>query len=327
MDDATLIKKARQCLALEADAIQVTAENLGSDFCNTLKNLDKTFKEGKKVFFTGVGKNAPICHKLIATFNSTGVPTFFIDPTQALHGDLGMCSDGDMIFMLSNSGETDELLKLLPLVKRQGTLAVAITQMGDSKLAANCENKIIYKINREACPLELAPTASTTACLALGDALAMVFLEMRRFGREDFAKLHPGGNLGRILLLRVEDIMRKGKRFASAPDTIKVEEALLKITEARCGTIALYDAKTKALTGVFTDGDLRRCTLNERGFLKRRIHQFMTQKPKTITSGAMAAEALHIFEKHKINDLIVVDEKKHPVGIIDGQDLPRVKAV
>jgi arabinose-5-phosphate isomerase len=185
----------------------------------------------------------------------------------------------------------------------------------------------LYHYDEEACPLNLAPTASTTAALAIGDALAMVYLEMREFSKEDFARYHPAGSLGKVLLLKVDEIMRSGDRFAKAADSISVQDALLAITSARCGTIALYDDQTKGLTGVFSDGDFRRASLKTPDILTRPVSEFMTPEPKTIKAGSLAIDALKIFEKYSFNDLLVVDEQNHPIGVIDGQDMPKLRIV
>ncbi|MGA1204454.1 MAG: KpsF/GutQ family sugar-phosphate isomerase [Opitutales bacterium] len=322
-----ILSSARNCLRIEQEALQITSDNLGDSFINAIRLIEKAILAGNKLVFTGVGKNVPICMKLFGTFNSTGVPAAYLDPNQALHGDLGLCLEGDLCLLFSNSGETEDLLRLIPALKRLGVTTLAITPVGDSSLAKFCDHRLLYHYNMEACPLNLAPTSSTTAALALGDALAMVYLEMRGFSREDFARYHPAGSLGKVLLLKVEEIMRSGDKFAKAPDTINVKEALLAITNARCGTIALYDESTQALTGVFSDGDFRRGSLKTPDILSRPVSEFMTRNPKTIASGALAVDALKIFGASSINDLLVVDADNHPIGVIDGQDMPKLKIV
>lgn len=322
-----ILQRARNCLAIEQSALQATSDNLGESFVLAIGLIEKAILSGRKLVFTGVGKNVPICMKLFSTFNSTGVPAAFLDPNQALHGDLGLCLKGDLCLLISNSGETDDLLRLIPSLKRLGLTTLAITAKTDSSLARVCDHSLQYHYTGEACPLNLAPTASTTAALAIGDALAMVYLEMRGFSREDFARYHPAGSLGKVLLLKVDEIMRTGDRFAKAPDTINIQQALLAITNARCGTIALFDTETGELTGVFSDGDFRRASLKYSDILNRPVAEFMTRTPKSIKSGSLAVDALEIFEASSINDLLVVDGNNHPVGIIDGQDMPKLKIV
>jgi len=322
-----ILTKARECLELEQAALRLTSDNLGESFINAIQLIEKAILSGNKLVFTGVGKNVPICMKLFGTFNSTGVPAAFLDPNQALHGDLGLCLKGDLCLLFSNSGETEDLLRLIPSLKRLGLTTLAVTAVDNSSLARFCDHVLLYHYEQEACPLNLAPTASTTAALAIGDALAMVYLAMRDFSKEDFARYHPAGSLGKVLLLKVDEIMRTAERFARAPDRINIKEALLAITNARCGTIALYDADTGELTGVFSDGDFRRASLGTKDILDKPVAAFMTRRPKVIRSGSLAVDALHIFESSSINDLIVIDEENHPVGIIDGQDMPKMKIV
>lgn len=322
-----ILIRARHCLQLEQDALQLTSDHLGEAFVHSIQLIEQAVLGGKKLVFTGVGKNVPICMKLFGTFNSTGVPAAYLDPNQALHGDLGLCQNGDLCLLFSNSGETEDLLRLIPALKRLGLTTLAVTSVPGSSLAQYSDHVLPYHYAQEACPLNLAPTASTTAALATGDALAMVYLEIRGFSKEDFARYHPAGSLGKVLLLKVDEIMRREEKFASAPDTVNVQEALLAITEARCGTIALYDPGTRQLTGVFSDGDFRRASLRTPDLLTRPVADFMTRHPKVIASGSLAVDALHIFESSSINDLIVVDAENHPIGIVDGQDMPKLKIV
>ncbi|MGC9450564.1 MAG: KpsF/GutQ family sugar-phosphate isomerase [Oceanipulchritudo sp.] len=322
-----MLASARKCIAVEQSALGATADKLDHSFCGILLLIEETILNGRKLVFTGVGKNVPICLKLAGTFNSTGVPAAFLDPNQALHGDLGLCLQGDLCLVFSNSGETEDLLRLIPSLKRLGLTTVAVTAVPESSLARFCDHVLPYHYEQEACPLNLAPTASTTAALAIGDALAMVYLEMRGFSREDFARYHPAGSLGKALLLTVDEIMRTGNRFAKAPDTVTIQDALLAITEARCGSIALYDPQSMALSGVFSDGDFRRAALKQSDILSLPVADFMTHDPKKVRSGVMAVEALQIFESTAIDDLIVVDTGNHPIGLIDGQDMPRLRII
>lgn len=319
--------RARACIRIEIEALAETAKGLGPDFVATARAVEAAASRGGKLIFSGVGKSAHIAQKIAATFNSTGVSSCFLDSTQALHGDLGLCDEGDLAILLSNSGQSEELLRLVPLLKRFGLRVVAFTAHADSDLARSADYRLCYRVPREACPLKLAPTASTTAALALGDALAMVILEARGLTRDDFAKYHPAGNLGRVLLLRVKDIMRTGKRWAVAPDTISIQEAILAMTRAKSGSITLVARRGGRLTGILTDGDFRRSALTGPGFLKKPVSAFMTRRPKSISEDAFGVDALRFFEAHKIDDLVAIDARGRPVGIVDGQDLPKFKIV
>ena len=323
----TVLSRARSCIGIEQDALRETARSLGPEFVATARAVDAVSTAGGKLIFTGVGKNAAIAQKIAATFNSTGVSSCFLDATQALHGDLGLVDEGDLMFLLSNSGQSEEILRLVPVLKRFGVRLVAFTSNPASDLARNAELKLFYRVPREACPLKLAPTASTTAALALGDALAMVLLEARGLTRDDFAKFHPAGNLGRVLLLRVKDIMRTGNRLPIAADTVTTQDAILAMTKAKSGSIALVTKKTGRLTGILTDGDFRRSALTGPEFLQKPVATFMTRSPKVISEDALGVDALRLFEAHKIDDLIVVNARGQPVGLIDGQDLPKFKIV
>lgn len=326
LDAPTILAKARQCLAIEREALDATAEILNGDFVDVVRAVEGTIAAGRKLIFTGIGKSAHIAQKLTGTFNSTGVPSAFLDPTNALHGDLGLCAAGDLAFLLSNSGSTHEMLRLLPLFERFGLKTVALTGAPESELARGADLKLIYRAPREACPLALAPTASTTAALGLGDALAMVLLETRGVTREDFAKYHPSGTLGMTLLLRVKDIMRTGEGCPLLPEAkTTVQEAILAMTGAKAGAVALV-ADDGKLAGIFTDGDFRRTALNGGpDFLRAPVAQFMTRGGKTISADVLAVEALKLFQQFKISDLFALDAAGRPVGYIDVQDLPKLK--
>jgi arabinose-5-phosphate isomerase len=327
LDSKSILARARACIRLENEALTATSKKLGADFVATARAVEATVSAGRKLIFTGVGKSAHIAEKLCGTFNSTGVSSCFLDPTQALHGDLGLVDEGDLALLLSNSGQSAEIVRLLPLLKRFGVRIVAFTSSPESDLARGADFQLVYQVPREACPLRLAPTASTTAALALGDALAMVLLESRGVTRDDFAKFHPAGNLGLQLLLRVSDIMRTGDRLPIAFDSVTTQDAILRMTKAKSGSIALVDKKSGRLTGILTDGDFRRSALTGPDFLSRAVSTFMTRSPKTIRDTALGVDALRLFEAHKIDDLIVVDARGRPVGLVDGQDLPKLKIV
>jgi arabinose-5-phosphate isomerase len=327
MDKEAMLTRGRDCLALEAQAIQLTRSRLGDAFVQTLERIRVCHENGGKLIFSGVGKNEPVCEKIRATFNSTGVTAVYLDPLKALHGDLGLCNPGDLAFLFSNSGNSEELIALNGFLKRIEVQTIAFTSRAESPLAQASDQVLTYQYEKEACPLELAPTASTTASLALGDALAMVFLEMRGFSREDFARYHPSGSLGKSLLLRVKEVMRTKERVAILPENCLIRDAVVAITRARCGIIALSDDKDGTLKGVFSDGDFRRAAIRETDVMNVPVSRYMTANPITVRADALAVEALRIFQKHRINDLIVVDAQNRPVGLLDGQDLPNLKLI
>lgn len=327
LKNKTALARARTCIRIEMEALAATAKGLGDEFVSVVGAVESTLQAGGKLIFSGIGKSAHIAQKLTGTFNSTGVSSCFLDATQALHGDLGLCAEGDLAILLSNSGQSEEIVRLVPVLKRFSVRVVAFTAFPDSDLARHADYRLLYRVPREACPLELAPTASTTAALALGDALAMVLLESRGLTRDDFARYHPSGNLGRLLLLRVKDIMRTGERLPIMPASGTLQEAILAMTRAKSGSIALIDPRTKKLAGILTDGDFRRSALTGPDFLAKPVSGFMTRSPKVIVEDALGVEALRMFTAHKIDDLIVVDRRGRPVGLVDGQDLPKLKIV
>jgi len=321
-----LLDEARNVLKLEIDALEATRQSLDSRFEITIGLIETAHKAGRKLIFMGVGKNVFIARKIAATFNSTGVSSLFMDCVSALHGDLGVCKEGDVALLFSNSGESDELLAVAPSLKRLGVISVGVTKSPTSRLGKICDHVLTYAVPTEACPLNLAPTASTTTALALGDALAMVFLKKRGFRAEDFAKYHPSGTLGKTLLLRVTDVMRDRTKMAVVSQNAKVIDAVNLITDRKTGLAAVVDENGKLL-GAFSDGDFRRLVLQNENPLQENIADHMTRAPKTVQSEMMAVEAVKKFEAHKINQLIVVDEFGCPVGLVDGQDLPKLKLV
>lgn len=327
LDSKTTLGRARAAIKIEQEALTATSRGLDDKFVEVARAVHATNAAGRKLIFTGIGKSAHIANKLVGTFNSTGLSTCFLDATQALHGDLGLCSEGDLVFLLSNSGQSEEILRLIPGFRRLGLRTVGFTSNPHSDLAKNTELQLLYRVPREACPLRLAPTASTTAALAVGDALAMVLLDERGLTRDDFAKFHPAGNLGRVLLLRVKDIMRSGARLPIVTEKATTQEAILAMTKAKSGSIAIVHPKSGKLTGIFTDGDFRRSALTGPDFLDKPVTTFMTRSPKTVAEDALGVDALRLFQAHKIDDLIVVDAKGKPTGLVDGQDLPKLKIV
>ncbi|MBC2606832.1 KpsF/GutQ family sugar-phosphate isomerase [Pelagicoccus albus] len=326
METPEIIAKGKLCLDIEIAALQATKDTLDEGFANAVRILHSTLQQGNKLILSGVGKNAHICQKLVGTLNSTGAPSTFLDPVQALHGDLGLCRQGDTVLAFSNSGETAELLRFLPMVQRFDVKTIGVTAKPDSSLAGMCDATLVYSIVKEACPLELAPTASTTAAMAIGDAVAMVLLELNAISREDFAKYHPGGALGRVLSPKVDEIMRSKDRLAALPSDSPCKDCLSEMSAKSSGCIALLNPD-QTLAGIMTDGDIRRYILSHPNFLDSPASSVMTANPITISSGSYAAQALKKFERHSIDDLIVVDSGNRPIGIIDGQDLTKVRVV
>jgi len=324
LTDEALLERARACIQTEKQALEATCAALDLNFVSSVRAIEAAINSGRKLIFSGVGKSAHIAQKLTGTFNSIGLSSCFLDATAALHGDLGLCDEGDTAILLSNSGQTAEILRLVPILRRFNLCVIALTGNRDSELGKDADHCLLYSAPREACPLNCAPTASTTAALALGDAVAMVLLESRGFTRDDFARLHPAGNLGTILLLKVSDIMRTGERLPVSPDSCSVQDALLGMTAAKSGSIALVDGQGK-LSGILTDGDIRRNIIGTPDFLSQPVSRYMTRNPKTLKADSLAVEALRMFDRYKIDDLIALDGEGRPVGLVDVQDMPKMK--
>ena len=311
------IKRAREVLKIERDAIDELIKKIGDEFNKVVGLLYDT--KGR-VIVTGMGKPGFIAQKISATLSSTGTPSLYLHPAEALHGDLGRVTKEDTVIALSNSGETEELVKLLPIIKKIGAKLVSLVGNKDSTLAKNSDFILDATIKKEACSLGLAPTASTTAMLAMGDALAVALIDKRGFKVEDFALYHPGGNLGKKLLLRVEDIMRKGNANPLVSENKLVKDVLLDITKARAGSACVVDKKG-VLVGIFTDGDLRRHLEEDTNVALRKVKDVMTKTPKVIKKNKLAAEALQILQSRKIDEIPVVDGNNKPIGLLDVQDL------
>ncbi len=309
---------------LELAGIRAVRAQLNASFERAVELTVEAVRQRRKVVVVGIGKSGLIGQKIAATLSSTGSPAVVLNPLDALHGDLGVLSDGDVVLALSYSGESEELLNLLPALKRFSVRLIALTGQPKSTLARHSDVVLNTRVPKEACPFNLAPTASTTAMLVLGDALAMAVLRARGFRRQDFAARHPSGAIGRALLLRVADIMRTGERNAVAPADLTVKEALLVMTRAKAGSVSVVDRRGK-LVGVFTDGDLRRRMAADDGVLSRPLKAVMTRRPICIRADALAVEALKVFNERNIDDLIVVNARREPVGLVDSQDLPRLK--
>ncbi len=326
MTKTQYITRAQQVLDTEIQGIQQASAALGESFCETVDLLLRILSEGGKIVVTGVGKNLHIAEKMSATLASTGSTSVMLNPMQALHGDLGIISPKDALVALSFSGESDELLALIPAVRRLGIPIVAMTGKPGSSLAKCADIVLPVCVAREACPFNLAPTTSTTATLAVGDALAMVLIDARGFAMEDYARLHPAGAIGRALLCRVRDIMRTGERIAVLTPDRTVQDAIMAMTGAKCGS-ACVTTHEGLLAGIFTDGDLRRLMASNPTILSADLRHVMTANPIHVKSDQLAVDVLRIFEKYKIDDLPVVDDAGRLVGCVDIQDLPRMKLI
>lgn len=322
-DSEHAIALARRVLAIEADAVLKLSGRLDAAFAQA---VELVLACQGRVIVSGIGKSGHIARKIAATMASTGTPAYFVHAAEAVHGDLGMIARGDVLIALSNSGENDELLTIVPLVKRQGGTLIAITGNANSSLAKEADIHLDARVDEEACPLNLAPTASTTAALALGDALAVALLDARGFGAEDFARSHPGGALGRKLLTHVRDVMRPAAKVAVIRTDTTVPAALLAISRGAMGMAAVLDGDGR-LTGIFTDGDLRRA-LEKLGDLRQLpVGEIMTRQPRTIGPDRLAVEAVEMMERHKINQLLVTDTAGQLLGALNMHDLFRAKVV
>ena len=311
----------RQVLEIEAAAVAALAHRLGAEFSDAVALI---LASRGRVIVSGIGKSGHIGRKLAATFASTGTPAYFVHAAEAIHGDLGMITRDDVMIAISNSGENDELLTIVPLVKRLGGKLIAITGNESSSLAQEADIHLDARVEQEACPLNLAPTASTTAALALGDALAVALLDARGFGAEDFARSHPGGALGRKLLTHVLDVMRKD--VPTLPDTTPVPQALAVMTRGGMGMAVVRD-NAETIIGIFTDGDLRRA-MERLGDLRTvAVVEVMTRQPRSISPRRLAVEAVEMMEVHKINQLLVIDDSGKLCGALNMHDLFQAKVV
>lgn len=319
----TALELAKQVLAIEAEAIQSLSARLGQSFLDAVALL---LNCKGRVVVSGIGKSGHIARKIASTMASTGTPAYFVHPAEASHGDIGMIARDDVLIALSNSGESAELLTILPLLKRQGARLIAITGDANSALAREADVHLDAHVDKEACPLNLAPTASTTAALALGDALAVALLDAKGFGAEDFARSHPGGALGRRLLTHVRDVMRSGDEVPWVTEEAGFSEAMLEVSKKRLGMTAVLDAGGK-VSGIFTDGDLRRTLAQVDDIRAARIVDIMTHGPRTIGPDKLAAEAVQLMEEHKINALLVVNDDGRLVGALNMHDLFRAKVI
>ena len=318
------LTRAREVFDIEIAALKAVRARLDASFEQAVALVVAALGLRGKIVVLGIGKSGNVGQKIAATLTSTGSTAVVLNPVDALHGDLGIVNDGDLILALSYSGESEELLNLMPALKRFSVKIISLTGAPKSSLARHSDVVLNVHVPKEACPFNLAPTASTTAMLVMGDALAMAVLEARGFKQSDFAKYHPSGAIGRAMLVRVKDIMRSGGRNAVAPQKLKVREALMVMTQAKSGSLSVVDARGK-LVGVFTDGDFRRRMASDGDLLAKPLASVMTKNPICICHEALAAEALKIFNERNIDDLIVINSKKEPVGLVDSQDLPKLK--
>ena len=314
---------AREVLNIEAAAVQALAARIDENF---LRALDVILRCEGRVIVSGMGKSGHIARKIAATLSSTGTPAYFVHPGEASHGDLGMITSKDVIIALSYSGESEELLTIVPVIKRQGAGLISMTGRPDSSLAQAADVHLNAAVDREACPMGLAPTASTTAALALGDALAVALLDAKGFGVEDFARSHPGGNLGRRLLTHVRDIMRSGARLPMVREDAMLGDAILEISKKGVGMTAIVDAGQRVL-GIYTDGDLRRTLEKKLDFNATPVRAVMSADPRCIGPDALAAEAVQVMERYNISQILVADGQRKLVGALNMHDLLHAKVI
>ncbi|TAN63274.1 KpsF/GutQ family sugar-phosphate isomerase [bacterium] len=317
------LKRAKEVFRIEAEAVAALANKLDHNFTQAVEAI---YNCKGRVVVTGMGKAGIIGQKISATLSSLGTPSVWLHSAEAIHGDLGRVTRDDIVIALSNSGETEETKSLIPLIKKIGARIIAITGNRNSGLARHSDLVLDVSVKKEACPLGLAPTSSTTAMLSMGDALAVCLVEKKGFKEKDFALFHPGGALGKKLLLKVEDIMRKGRANPIVKEGAVVKDVLYAITEARAGAASVVD-KYGRLTGIFTDGDLRRHLEANANLSARLVKEVMTKNPISIQPQRLAVEALRILEEKKIDELPVVDKQKKPVGMLDVQDVLRAGLV
>ena len=318
------LRRARQVFDIEWAALKAVRQQLDDKFDAAVNVIVEALGQRGKIVVVGIGNSGNVGQKIAATLTSTGSTSVFLHGVDALHGDLGVVNDGDIIIALSYSGESEELLNLIPALKRFSVKIICITGAVKSALARYSDVVLNVRVPKEACPWNMAPTSSTTATMVMGDALAMAVLQARGFKVKDYARHHPSGAIGRALLLKVSQIMRTGARNAVAGEETTVEEALLVMTSAKSGSVSVVNRRGK-LVGVFTDGDLRRHMSDDREVRSKPLAKVMTPNPICIRDDALAVEALKIFNQRNIDDLVVINARREPVGLIDLQDLPKVK--
>ena len=325
------IDRAKEVFDCEIEGMRRVRDSLGDSFAKTVGLLRECLDAGGKVVVTGVGKSLHVAEKTSAILASTGSCSIVLNPVQAMHGDLGMTGEKDVLLALSFSGESEEVVRLVPAIRRHGLKVISMTGVPSSALARLSDIHIEIPCGREACPFGMAPTTSTTATMAMGDALAMALLEARKFDIADYAANHPAGAIGKALLLTVRDVMRTGGRLALVPPTAAVTDALMAMTKAQCGSAVVVGRGGKLL-GIFTDGDFRRIMANEKrpappSTLSSPISRYMTANPVSVRDDAAAADLVKIFEARRIDDLPVCDARNRVVGLVDIQDLPKMKVI
>ena len=320
------VERGRRVFEIEIEELRRVSLSLDESFNQAVTVLKKTLDDKGKIVVIGIGKSGNIGHKISATLNSTGATAVVLNSQNALHGDLGMLSDGDAVIALSYSGETSELLDLLPFIKRSDVRIIGITGQAESTLEKHSNVTLLTTVEREACPLNLAPTSSSTAMLVMGDALAMALLESRGFTDQDFSRFHPGGSLGRALLTKVSDIMRSGSDLASVSHQATVHDALSAMSQARSGACVIT-TDDGTLAGIFTHGDFARSFQENPDIGSRSVSELMTSTPITLSSDSLAAEALTTIGTHRIDDIVVLDSEGKPTGLVDTQDFARLKLI
>ena len=324
-----MIERAKQVFAVEIEGLEKTRDSIGASFVKAVRLILETVADGGIVVVSGVGKNLHIAEKMSAIFSSTGTRSIVLNPVQAMHGDLGMVSAKDVLIALSFSGESAEVNNLIPAIRRHGLKVISMTGRPDSTLAQMSDIHIEIPCGKEACPFGMAPTNSTTATMAMGDALAMVMIDAQKFPVEDYAMNHPAGAIGRALVMKVTDVMRSGERLAKVGPDATVLDALMAMTKAQGGSAVVADADDKLL-GIFTDGDFRRIvstSADSNKLLASPVGDVMTKSPLFVYDDAYAAELLKIFERKRIDDLPVCDRSGRVVGLVDIQDLPKMKVL
>ncbi len=320
MNKEEIIKKGKEVVRIETNAISDLINSIDDEFVKALQIL---YESKGRVVLTGMGKSGLIARKIVATLNSTGTASIYLHPTDALHGDLGMVRKEDVVIMISKSGATEELANLIPMLKRLNVKLIAMTGNRDSKLESECDVLLNVGVKEEACPFDLAPTASSTAALVMGDALAVVLLQMRDFTEEDFAVLHPGGSLGKRLSLSIKEIMHKEENVPVVKEDTSIKDVIFEISSKRLGTTTVVDKDGK-LTGVVTDGDLRRLLEKTMDIKALKAKDIMTHNPKVMKDSYLASFALQTMENFKITTLIIVNDLNKPVGIIHLHDLVKL---
>lgn len=315
-----IIAKGKDVVRIEAEAVNNLIDGINENFAKTVELI---YNSSGRVVFTGMGKSGLIARKIVATLNSTGTAAFFMHPTDALHGDLGMVRSDDTVILISKSGNTEELLNLVPMFKRIGVNIIGMLGESESKLTRDCDLILNVSVKEEACPHDLAPTSSTTASLVMGDALAIALLEMRGFTAEDFAFLHPGGSLGKRLSLKISEIMISGKDLPVVGEQTSLKDSILEITSKRLGVTCVINEEG-VLSGIITDGDLRRLLEKSLDLRNLVATDVMTRKPKTITKDLLASFALQQMEQYNITSLVVLNKEKKPEGIVHLHDLVKL---